>query len=206
MNNLQHLYEHNRDFHSFITNHLVVFEHWYAKELEGANVDDDLAADSWLMGPSNGSDYNDGRLPEPCLQLDFGGGEWKSIELGNGAGYVQLSNTEWIGREELRYKMDCLVSNLSNGKISKSLADNAVIESVISEEYEASFEEERGRLLNDLETVKLYAHKVRGLLVRAYSMALLFLEMERSDQNVDMRDLEKMNQIYKEMADLGIEV
>lgn len=37
------------------------------------------------------NDYNDGLLPEPCMRLPYGwGSEWKSIELGDGTGYVRL--------------------------------------------------------------------------------------------------------------------
>lgn len=37
------------------------------------------------------SDYNDGKLPDPCLRLDTGfGQQYKSIELGDGTGYVRL--------------------------------------------------------------------------------------------------------------------
>ncbi len=46
------------------------------------------------------SDYNDGKLPDPCLRLDTGfGQQYKSIELGDGTGYVRLDVsifTHWI--------------------------------------------------------------------------------------------------------------
>ena len=36
------------------------------------------------------SDYNHGLLPEPCMRLDFGCHHYKSIELGDGTGYIRL--------------------------------------------------------------------------------------------------------------------
>lgn len=37
------------------------------------------------------NDYNKGLLPEPCMRLPYGWvAEWKSIELGDGTGYVRL--------------------------------------------------------------------------------------------------------------------
>ena len=51
-----------------------------------------------------------------------------------------------IAEKELdafQYKMDCLIGNLSNGKISKSGVDNSIIESVIQEEFEKIFEGDR---------------------------------------------------------------
>ena len=46
------------------------------------------------------SDYNDYKLPDPCLRLDTGHGkQYKSIELGDGTGYVRLDVsilTHWI--------------------------------------------------------------------------------------------------------------
>lgn len=39
------------------------------------------------------SDYNDGLIPEPCLRLDYGfGEEYASIELGDGTGYVRVTD------------------------------------------------------------------------------------------------------------------
>lgn len=39
------------------------------------------------------NDYNKGLLPEPCMRLPYGWGEeWKSIELGDGTGYVRLDD------------------------------------------------------------------------------------------------------------------
>ena len=94
MNNLQFLYLTNDDFQRFITNHLVVFEHWYTDDLAGASIEDDIEAHNWLMANrySSGSDYNDEILPEPCLRLDFGGDEFKSVELGNGTGFVRVDS------------------------------------------------------------------------------------------------------------------
>ena len=107
--------------------------------------------------------------------------------------------------DEIRYKMDGLISSLSNGKISKSLVENSVIESVITEEFEAAFEEELKQAANDYETLKLYTSKVRDLLVRAYGLAswmwghvpVKYITIEYGD---------KMNALYNEMTELGIEV
>ena len=39
------------------------------------------------------SDYNDGIIPEPCLRLDYGfGQEYASVELGDGTGYVRVTD------------------------------------------------------------------------------------------------------------------
>lgn len=39
------------------------------------------------------SDYNDGLVPEPCLRLDYGfGQEYASVELGDGTGYVRVTD------------------------------------------------------------------------------------------------------------------
>ena len=39
-------------------------------------------------------DYNDYKLPDPCLRLDFGGAEFASIELGEGTGYIRRDIAE----------------------------------------------------------------------------------------------------------------
>ena len=39
------------------------------------------------------NDFNRGALQVPCLRLDYGFGEqWASVELGDGTGYVRLSD------------------------------------------------------------------------------------------------------------------
>ena len=51
------------------------------------------------------NDYNNGVLPDPCLRLDYGFGEqWASVELGDGTGYVRLTDYEKLESEnaELR--------------------------------------------------------------------------------------------------------
>ena len=46
------------------------------------------------------SDYNRGALSEPCMRLPYGfGGDWASIELGDGTGYVKLSEYEKVARD-----------------------------------------------------------------------------------------------------------
>lgn len=41
------------------------------------------------------NDFNRGALQVPCLRLDYGFGEqWASVELGDGTGYVRLSDYE----------------------------------------------------------------------------------------------------------------
>ena len=40
-------------------------------------------------------DYNRGALPDPCLRLAYGfGDDWASVELGDGTGYVKLTDCE----------------------------------------------------------------------------------------------------------------
>jgi hypothetical protein len=42
-------------------------------------------------------DYNKGALPDPCLRLAYGfGDDWASVELGDGTGYVKLTNYEQL--------------------------------------------------------------------------------------------------------------
>ena len=41
-------------------------------------------------------DYNDNKLPEPCMRLDFGGEECASIELGDGTGFMPLALVETL--------------------------------------------------------------------------------------------------------------
>ena len=39
------------------------------------------------------NDYNDGIIPEPCLRLSYGfGQEYASVELGDGTGYVRVTD------------------------------------------------------------------------------------------------------------------
>ena len=94
MNNLQWLYESSADFQHFLTNHLVVFEHWYKWELGDTRIEDDVEAHNWLMAEhcSTGSEYNDGKLPEPCMHLDYAGDEVNSIELADGTGFVRVDS------------------------------------------------------------------------------------------------------------------
>ena len=42
-------------------------------------------------------DYNRGALPDPCLRLAYGfGDDWASVELGDGTGYVKLTDYEQL--------------------------------------------------------------------------------------------------------------
>lgn len=51
------------------------------------------------------NDFNRGALPVPCLRLDHGFGEqWESIELGDGTGYVRLSNYEMLRAENAKLR------------------------------------------------------------------------------------------------------
>ena len=206
MNNLQYLYLINDDFQRFITNHLVVFEHWYKNELGEISIDSDIEAHEWLMAEryDSGSDYNDYKLPDPCLRLDFGGGEYKSIELGEGTGYIRADLAYGIFGE-FKFKMDCLVCELSNGMISKSGVDNAIIKSVIDEAYQEDFEEELARASNDYDTLKLYAGKVRDLLVQVYGLAN-YVWKRKTLTFIPVEWAQRMNEIYQQMEELGIEV
>ena len=91
MNNLQYLYSVNDDFQRLITSHLVICERWYKDELGEASIDDDFEAHNWLMAEryDSGSDFNDEKLPDPCLRLDCCGSEFASVELGDGTGFVR---------------------------------------------------------------------------------------------------------------------
>ncbi len=51
------------------------------------------------------NDYNRGALKEPCLRLDYGFGEqWASVELGDGTGYVRLSDYEKLKAENAKLR------------------------------------------------------------------------------------------------------
>lgn len=64
MNNLQHLYNHNKEFRSYITSHLCIFEKWYPDELKGTTIDDDIEADRWLMAEHAGEASSETALLE----------------------------------------------------------------------------------------------------------------------------------------------
>ena len=50
-------------------------------------------------------DYNRGALKEPCLRLPYGGGdEYESVELGDGTGYVRLTDYEKAVAENERLR------------------------------------------------------------------------------------------------------
>lgn len=51
------------------------------------------------------SDYNKGSLNEPCLRLPYGfGEEVASVELGDGTGYVRLSDYEELKAENTKLR------------------------------------------------------------------------------------------------------
>lgn len=51
------------------------------------------------------NDFNRGALPVPCLRLDYGFGEqWKSVELGDGTGYVRLADYEKLASENVKLR------------------------------------------------------------------------------------------------------
>ena len=57
------------------------------------------------------NDYNRGALSEPCMRLPYGfGGDWASIELGDGTGYVKLSEYEKVASDN--DKLRALVSSV----------------------------------------------------------------------------------------------
>jgi len=172
-------------------------------------------------------DYNDHKLPDPCLRLDFGGGEYNSIELGEGTGYVKLSFLEDL-RERIHdlesiidggsidnehsafvYKMDCLICELSNGMISKSRAENSVIKSVIEEEfakdYEEFYEDQIKQAENDLDTLRQYTIKLCGLLIKTYQIAYsVYVRVPLADKTVE--DVHAMSEVFESAKELGIEI
>ena len=51
------------------------------------------------------NDYNRGALSEPCMRLPYGfGGDWASIELGDGTGYVKLSEYEKVASNNAKLR------------------------------------------------------------------------------------------------------
>jgi hypothetical protein len=70
-------------------------------------------------------DYNDGLIPEPCLRLDFGfGQQYASVELGDGTGYVRVTDELRAALEEnaklrelVRIMHSEMVSSEDNGYV-----------------------------------------------------------------------------------------
>ena len=59
------------------------------------------------------NDYNNGLLPEPCMRLPYGWGEeWKSIELGDGTGYVRLDDKRGTCKADETETWDCVCDNI----------------------------------------------------------------------------------------------
>jgi len=104
---------------------IIAHHRWCADNCEGEVREEHLQMADWLeelvelrawnseFGCSM-HDYNRGALKEPCLRLDYGFGEqWASVELGDGTGYVRLSDYEKVTAEndklrELARKQDAL--------------------------------------------------------------------------------------------------
>lgn len=89
------------------------------------------------------NDYNRGLLEDPCLRLPYGfKGEYKSIELGDGTGFISLDDhrEEILKREVERDKMRTLIATMW-GYISFS-ADKEldIIKLMISDLRELGFE------------------------------------------------------------------
>ena len=138
-------------------------------------------------------DYNDGLLPDRCLRLDFGGEEYRSIELGDGTGFVRVRDVydivaaqHGIGVQQLHYLLDEYESRAGD-------PDNQwAIQRLLQTK-------------NDLATLRLCANKLRDLLVKAYGLAdwiwgrvpVEYITIEYGKQ---------MNEIYEAMKELGIEV
>lgn len=89
----------------------IAHHRWAAENCDGKPRDEHLQMVAWLeelvelrawnseFGCSM-HDYNRGALKEPCLRLDYGWGEqWASVELGDGTGYVRLSDYEKLKAE-----------------------------------------------------------------------------------------------------------
>lgn len=108
-------------------------------------------------------DYNDHKLPDPCLRLDFGDAEFASIELGEGTGYIRRDIAE------------------------------------------SGYETELAQAANDLEAMKLYASNVRDLLVKVYGKAVWLLD-SIPDEDKTVGDLKDMDELYRRIHELGIEI
>ena len=138
-------------------------------------------------------DYNNGLLPDQCLRLDFGGEEDRSVELGDGTGYVRVSDVydivagqHAIGTPQLHYLLEeydaCAGAPENTWAIQRLL-----------------------QAKNDLATLRLFANELRDLLVKTYGLAewiwghvpVKYITIEFGKQ---------MNEIYEAMKELGIEV
>lgn len=74
-------------------------------------------------------DYNEHRVPDQCMRLDFGFGEqYRSIELGDGTGYIRLDLVEkW---RSLVWKLYAALGYASQfGKFSE--IDGAVVNGIL---------------------------------------------------------------------------
>lgn len=77
------------------------------------------------------NDYNRGALPDPCLRLDYGfGDEWKSVELGDGTGYVRLSDYE-----KLKAANDKLRMAFSETLLRLAAANEAAVSDYMDDHY-----------------------------------------------------------------------
>ena len=100
-----------------------MFEHWYRDEIGEAIIDDDIEAHNWLMAEhyDSGSDHNDGKLPEPCLRLDFGYSEFNSVELGDGSGFVRVDIAHGIidglAKDLATARNECAISKTYASKV-----------------------------------------------------------------------------------------
>jgi len=96
------------------------------------------------------NDYNSGALPDPCLRLDYGfGDDWKSVELGDGTGYVRLADYEKVVGEndrlqELAKDMRRLLLATGNDDLVLSIEVNGVVKEVIDAEELAKAMRELG--------------------------------------------------------------
>ena len=109
------------------------------------------------------NDYNSGALPDPCLRLDYGfGDDWKSVELGDGTGYVRLAEYEKVVGEnaELKKAMDfqalelgCMTDSrdilyLKNEKLRKLLSSALIVAGFEGRQYlDTYLKEEEGTTL-----------------------------------------------------------
>ena len=75
------------------------------------------------------SDYNDGLVPEPCLRLSCGfGQQYASVELGDGTGYVRVTDDLRSEHHEMKRWYD--------DALREALDENAKLREMLAEENE----------------------------------------------------------------------
>lgn len=109
-------------------------------------------------------DFNDGKVPVPCLRLDTGcGADYRSVELGDGTGYIRLDLVEkwsdlvWEIYVALGYARQFREVQLGSMQPSADMLEQARV----SEEMQATMDRIR-KLEHEIEMQSLQGGIKRG--------------------------------------------